>query len=231
MSFTWYICPGRVFQKVYLNCFKVIKKNIDAFYQQSRFLNSANKHFGWLCFEVVNNASHVYVLYMQVMVRAFLNGFKKISNLTLDYIFDIKQVENISDSRHLREFYFKKISEIGIRKQLFIFFFQLRVNVDVLVDIFKNFKPDIDYNWKYFKVINIWKYPTLSGKYFKMIGHFLIFVTLFYKLLGLFYRLLHKKFLYQRVLMQLSNIIVFTSPYAQKFLPFYGKFREKNERY
>ena len=72
--------------------------NIDLFYYECHFLTSADQNFGCLCFEAINEPYSILDY-----------------NSILDYIFDLKQVENISNARHLREFYFRKISEIAIR--------------------------------------------------------------------------------------------------------------------
>ena len=113
------------------------------------------------------------------MARMFLNSFKLISNSILGYIFDLKQVENVSDAKHWRELYFRKISEIAIRNLASLhIYFQQNVNADVCVNIFEGFKPDTDYNCECFKVIS---------RHYKMIDHFLLRFILFCLFLVQFY--------------------------------------------
>ena len=76
-------------------------------------------------------------------------------NSILDYVFDSFSVSSLSDSISLKDHYIRQISEFSVRSDSVIFkAFQLSASADVFIEIFNNFKPGIDCDSRYFKIVN-----------------------------------------------------------------------------
>ena len=83
-------------------------------------------------------------MFVQEIIRTYVNKFRAIGNSILDYFFDTIQCENLSDARYLREFYLREIHEICTGQAAHLFYcFHLNADGDIFIDMFASFKPEV----------------------------------------------------------------------------------------
>lgn len=116
-------------------------------------------------FEVCNKFSHLFMYFGQVMVTICFKSIslKNIGKFVLDHICDTIQYEDLSDTRHLREFYLREIIEILLRQAANLFCcLHLNVKAEIFAEMLENFKPGVDYRSDYFKIINHYYLDSLT---------------------------------------------------------------------
>lgn len=101
----------------------------------------------------------------QVMVTICFKSIslKNIGKFALDHICDTIQYEDLSDTRHLREFYSREIIEILPRQAADLFYcLHLNVKAEIFAEMLESFKPGVDYRSDYFKIINHYYFDSLT---------------------------------------------------------------------
>ena len=118
-------------------------------------MDPKDENLGCLCFEACNKPSHFFIYFAQIMLGIYYNKFRAIENSTLDHNFDTIQYENLSDDKHLMEFHFKEILEIGTWQAAHLFYcLYLNVKAEIFAEMFENLKPEISNKSDFFKAIN-----------------------------------------------------------------------------
>ena len=97
----------------------------------------------------------LHVMYLQTVLKNLFNHFFQVVEIAIENNIDSLQINTLLDSRELREKYRKKLVELFVRKgAIIVRHFQLDVNANVLLSLYKDFRPDTDYNSTHLKRLN-----------------------------------------------------------------------------